>query len=253
MRGQGGQAGEITYCLSGEGPNLLLVSGLNGQGRFWDAVTPSFAQRFRVLTYDQRGCGATPDDGADWTIETFAEDAFALADKIFGDAPFAVVGHSTGGAIAQHLAATHPLRITAVGLSGTWMQADAYMRALFGLRQALLARAPDLDPILSNLLRMPPDAFRPPEPHVALDGDVTCRRIDALIGHQGQQLVNQITAPALVIGALDDRIVPPHLSVALHEALTRSTLCMLDAGGHFFVQTHPRFFSRQVLDWLGRI
>ncbi|WP_099826466.1 alpha/beta fold hydrolase [Oceaniglobus indicus] len=245
-----GMADDIAYRVHGAGPNLLLVSGLNGQGRFWDAVTPSLAERFRVLTYDQRGCGATPDDGADWSIGSLATDALALADAMFGAAPFAVIGHSTGGAIAQHMAATHPDRIRAVGLSGTWMQADAYMHALFGLRQALLARAPDLDPLLSNILRLPPEAFRPPDPHVALDRSVTTRRIDALIAHRGDRLVGRITAPALVIGAQDDRIVPPHLSVALHKALARSTLCMLDEGGHFFVQTQPQVFAGHVLKWL---
>jgi aminoacrylate hydrolase len=250
MKDQTGTVGQIHYRLAGAGLNLLLVSGLNGQGRFWDAVHAPLSERYTVLTYDQRGCGITPDDGAVWNIEALASDAFMLASAVFGTDPFVVLGHSTGGAIAQQMAATQPERITAVVLSGTWMQADDYMRALFGLRQCLLARAPDLDPVLSNILRVAPADFRPPQPGVALNASVTLRRIDALISHQGASLAPQITAPALVICAQDDCIVPPNLSVALHEALAHSTLHMMQHGGHFFVQTRAELFAHSALDWL---
>lgn len=253
MKDQTGKVGQIHYRLTGAGLNLLLVSGLNGQERFWDPVRASLAEQYTVLTYDQRGCGITPDDRAVWSIETLASDAFMLTNAVFGTAPFVVVGHSTGGAIAQQMAAAQPERITAVGLSGTWMQADDYMRALFSLRQGLLMRAPDLDPILSNILRMPPADFRLPQPDVSLDASVALRRIDALIGHHGAPLAPQITAPALVICAEDDRIVPPYLSMALHESLTRSTLHRIQYGGHFFVQTRAELFARGVLDWLDQV
>lgn len=254
MTGQVGEATDarIHYQLSGAGPNLLLVSGLNGQERFWDAVAGPLSQRFTVLAFDQRGCGATPDDGAAWSTRSLADDAAALADEVFGAAPFAVVGHSTGGAIAQHMAAGQPGRITAAVLSGTWLRADGYMRALFDLRQALLARAPDLDPVLSNLLRMPPDDFHPPAPHVALDASVTRRRIDALIAHDGTPLAPQIACPALVIGAKDDRIVPPHLPRELQGALPAATLTLLPDGGHFFPQTRADAFAAWITEWLER-
>ena len=253
MKDQTGTLEQIHYRVTGAGLNLLLVSGLNGQARFWDPVRTSLAKHYTVLTYDQRGCGNTPDDRADWSIETLASDAFALADAVFGTAPFTVVGHSTGGAIAQQMAAAQPERITAVGLSGTWMQADDYMRALFALRQDLLSRAPDLDPILSKILRMPPADFGLPGQDVSLDVSVTSRRIDALIGHQGAPLAPRITAPALVVCARDDRIVPPYLSMALHKALPQSTLHVVQDGGHFFVHSRVELFVRGLLDWLGQI
>lgn len=253
MKDQTGAVGQIHYRTAGTGLNLLLVSGLNGQARFWDPVRAPLAEHYTVLTYDQRGCGKTPDDRADWTIETLASDAFMLANAVFSDAPFIVVGHSTGGAIAQQMAAAQPDRITAVALSGTWMQADDYMRALFSLRQSLLTRAPDLDPILSNILRVPPADFSLPQQDVSLDASVTLRRIDALIGHQGTSLAPRITAPALVVCARDDRIVPPYLTMALHEVLPQSTLHVVQDGGHFFVHSRAELFVRGLLDWLGQI
>lgn len=244
--------GRFRYRLSGDGPNVLLVSGLNGQSRFWNAVHGGLSEHYRILSFDQRGCGETPDDGAEWTIETLAADAFALADAVFGRQPFAVIGHSTGGAIAQCMVAAQPGRIPAVVLSGTWICADGYMRALFNLRLSLLSRAPDLDPVLGNLLRMPPEAFSEADDHVMPDRNVTCRRIHALIAHHGEDFVPHITQPALVMGAEDDRIVPPHLVRELHAGLADSTLSILPDGGHFYPQTRPDLFGTRVTDWLGR-
>jgi aminoacrylate hydrolase len=245
-----GQADTIHHRLTGTGRRLLLVSGLNGRAQFWDRVVAALSPRFSLLSFDQRGCGATPDDGAAWSIDTLAADAFAVADRAFGDAPFSVVGHSTGGAIAQWMAASQPERIEAVVLSGTWLRAAGYMQALFELRRKLLLRAPELDAALGHLLRVPLDDHTPPEPGVTPAPDVAGRRIDALLGHDGTPLAPRITQPALIVAAQDDRIIPPHMAQELHAHLPQSELRLFADGGHFFPQTRTELFSRMLADWL---
>lgn len=235
---------------SGSGPNVLLVAGLNGQARFWRPVMSRLSSAFRLVAFDQRGCGASPDDGASWTIETMADDAADVAAAVFGDRPYAVVGHSTGGAIAQVMSARGEGGPRAVVLSGTWARAGGYFEALFRLRLALLDRAPDLDPVLGNLLRADPAEFRPPDAAVALDPNVTHRRIQALLGHRGDAIAAQITAPALVMAAADDRVVPLHLSHALAAALPAADVSVCEGGGHFFPQTRAEWFCDTVSAWL---
>lgn len=242
---------EIHHETMGFGPNVLLVSGLNGRARFWDAAVERLADRFRLVSFDQRGCGASADDGVDWTVESLAEDALALAGRVFADAPYAAVGHSTGGAVAQVMAAHRPERLKGLVLSGTWIQADAYMQALFGLRLALLERAPDLEPILGNLLRLPPEGYADPDPAVALEPQVMRRRILALLGYQGAKVAPCIAVPTLVIGAEDDRIVPIKLSQDLAASIPGAALRALPEGGHFFPQTRPEAFCDRIGGWLG--
>lgn len=240
----------LWFRVEGQGPNLLLVSGLNGQARFWDAVRGRLAREYRVLTFDQRGCGSSPDDAADWTIETLASDAGDLADEAFGGGRYAVIGHSTGGAIAQCMAARHPDRASACILSATWDRVDEYMRTLFGLRLALTERAPDLDAVLGHLLRTDPKDFTPRDEAVALNPGVTRRRIQAILGHDGAGYIANLTRPTLVIGAADDRIVPEHIVKRVHARLPAGNLTLIEHGGHFFPQTKTETFLGHVLDWL---
>lgn len=51
--------GEIHYEDTGQGDPLIFVSGLSGMGRYWQPQIPVFSSRFRVITYDQRGAGAS--------------------------------------------------------------------------------------------------------------------------------------------------------------------------------------------------
>ena len=45
----------IDYYINGEGPPLLLISGL-GFGRWgWFEQVPAFSRRFRTITFDLRG------------------------------------------------------------------------------------------------------------------------------------------------------------------------------------------------------
>ncbi|PZX14888.1 aminoacrylate hydrolase [Palleronia aestuarii] len=240
----------LHHEVTGTGPNVLLVSGLNGRTKFWAPVVDRLADRFTLATYDQRGCGRSPDDGAAWTIGTMAEDAAEVAKAAFGDAPYAVIGHSTGGAIAQLMAVSDRGGPHCTVLSGTLARADAYFEELLQLRLSLLDRAPDLDPILSNLLRCDPAEFSTGGTAIALDTDVTIRRIRALLGHRGYELTERWDIPALVVAAEDDRIVPPHLSRALAELIPTARFELRRDGGHFFPQTRTDWFCEIVGDWM---
>ncbi|RDC69036.1 alpha/beta fold hydrolase [Rhodovulum sp. 12E13] len=234
---------------------LLLVSGLGGTAAFWAPVQALLRGRFRVAAYDQPGCGhRDPSDGP-VSIARLAEDAADTVLSIFGARPVTVVGHSTGGAIAQFLAAARPDLVDRLVLSGTWLRADAYMQALFGYRRALLGRAPELAQGLTALLTedMAGISAASLAPRPLTQGQIASvvARIDALLAFDGVPLTGQIRAHCLVIGARDDRIVPPSRQADLAGALPAATLEMLSEGGHFFPRTRPDRFVRCVETWLS--
>jgi len=238
-------------------PGVLLISGLGGTAAFWSDVQDGLSDARRVLAYDQPGCGSRPPPKGCLDIEALAKDAAAVALAHLGEGPWTVIGHSTGGTIAQALATAHPEQIDALVLSGTWLRPDAYMRALFAYRSRLLIVAPDLSAGLTALLTRPPDMIDAdalaPGPTDAQTVAVTRDRIAALLAFDGTKGALTLHCPTLVLGAEDDRIVPPAHQRALHEALAHSALCMLCDGGHFYPRTRAARMVRLVTDWLERV
>lgn len=247
----------ITVAGSPAAPPVLLVSGLGGTAAFWAQVQSRLASSHHVMSYDQPGCGQRPAQDGPVTISALAQDAASVLESALGDRPVTVIGHSTGGAIAQTLAAARPDLVKALVLSGTWLRADAYMHALFGFRTALLRQAPDLSEGLTTLLTRDPadidaDSLGP-HPMTPSSAAIAMTRIDALLAFDGALLAHRNPVRTLVLGARDDRIVPAPLQAMLHEALPCSTLQMLPDGGHFFPMTRPHEFVQRVADWQARL
>lgn len=74
--------GEIHYEEAGAGEPLIFVSGLNGVGRYWQPQIPVFSPHFRVITYDQRGTGASDKLQREFSLDQMAGELLALMDAL---------------------------------------------------------------------------------------------------------------------------------------------------------------------------
>src|SRR5258705_13940121 len=106
----------IYYEEQGQGPVLMLVPGLGGQGAFWAPQVRDFARDFRVIVHDHRGAGRSTHSRIQYSVDQMAADTVALMDRL-GVASAHYVGHSTGGAHCQTLTPDPPGRRTSRALS----------------------------------------------------------------------------------------------------------------------------------------
>jgi pimeloyl-ACP methyl ester carboxylesterase len=100
---------DFFYRESGDGTPILLIHGAAGNADVWSSVIESLARDHRVISYDRRAhtrSKAAPPPTAE-TYLTHGDDAAALL-QAFSTAPAIVVGWSSGGLIALHLASRHP-------------------------------------------------------------------------------------------------------------------------------------------------
>src|SRR5215467_815158 len=127
----------LYYERQGVGFPVLFISGLGGFASFWQDQVAAFGKRFEVITFDHRGIGQSDPTRLGYTVERMAADVTGLLDALRIRRAH-VIGHSTGGAIAQVLAIEHPSRLASVVLSATWTKADAYFRRLYTFRKEVL-------------------------------------------------------------------------------------------------------------------
>lgn len=243
--------------VSGDQTNepILLISGLGGTAAFWSPVQQGLATNNFLVSYDQPGCGARAHTSGKVSISSLAHDAAEVIRAVFGHRRVTVIGHSTGGAIAQQLAVIEPGLVKRLVLSGTWLVADEYMHALFRYRQALLSRAPELAVGLTEILSQEPADINCERLALRPLGDIeienNLNRIDALLAFDGAAFVSQVLADTLVLGARNDRVVPVCLQEKLHSELPKSELNIFPEGGHFFPKFSPEKFISFVGSWLA--
>lgn len=113
---------------------ILAIHGLTGHGQRWQSFAAEQLPDTSLAAPDLIGHGRSSWT-APWTIDANV-DALSNLLKEQAEAPVLVVGHSFGGAVALHLAATHPELVSglvlldpAIGLNGEWMAeiADAML------------------------------------------------------------------------------------------------------------------------------
>ncbi|MBV9862620.1 MAG: alpha/beta fold hydrolase [Alphaproteobacteria bacterium] len=236
------------------------MSGLGGFAAFWQAQVAAFAKKFDVITHDHRGIGQSDQSRIGYTVERMAADVVELMDGL-GIERAHVVGHSTGGAIAQVLAIEHPRRLASVVLSATWTKADAYFRRLFALRKEVLQRLGPSAYLQSSTLFLYPswwiarnnEALRQAEAQGLASfapSDIVASRIDAILAFDRTAGLSRIRTPTLVVGAEDDVVTPSYYSEELARLIPGAEIKIFPRGGHCFTQVCPREFNQAVLPFL---
>ena len=86
----------------GDGTPMVLIHGLRGNQREWDAVGVKLARQFRIITFDQRGHG-TSSRSSDYSWKTRVDDLVALISEM-GLHDVTLVGHSLGAGVALEAA-----------------------------------------------------------------------------------------------------------------------------------------------------
>ncbi len=250
-----GDAG-LYYEEAGQGPPLMLVTGLNGVGSFWAKQVPDFSRDFRVVTHDHRGTGQSTHSRITYSVEQMANDVLRLMDRL-GIERAHLAGHSTGGAIGQVIAQDHPERLLSLVLSATWPGRDPYFRRLFEMRkQILLTSGVDAYQRSSILVLAPPQwvsandaaitAMHAQQAAAAAPVEVTASRIDAIVAFERRARLGEIRTPTLVVVASDDMVTPRFYSDELAERIPGAKLVVLDGGGHYAPQLTADAYNRAV-------
>jgi len=257
----------IAYALTGEGPPLVKaphwLTHLEYEylSPIWKPWIEELSRDHRLLRMDQRGCGLSDWDFADMSFDAYVRDMHAVVEASGIAAPFALFGHSQGGAIAIEYAARHPDRVShLVILSGYmrgasnrgwsrerlaeyealvqlvaagWGREDATYRRLFSTQFIPGGTRVQIDSMseLQRLASSPENATRLVRSFYAIDASASAPRV---------------RCPTLVLHARGDLRVPFEEGRLMAGAIPGAQFVPLETDSHILLPHDPayaRFFE----------
>lgn len=243
--------------VQGQGPATLVFGhGFGTDQRAWRHVAPAFAERSRVVTYDQMGFGgSSPVHYADAryrSLEGYALDLVDVLDAV-GAERVSYVGHSIGGVIGLLAAIARPERFERLVLLGSspcfvnhppdylgGFEREEIEGILDAMERDQLAWAQSLAPVAMGEQSSPSQVNDFENGLSAIDAQVA-RRFGSIVFHVDcRDRLAEVRTPALVVQCARDSLVPREVGAYLHRHLAGSTLQEIDAAGHCPHLTHPQ-------------
>ena len=239
----------INYQLSGKGKLVLLLHGWGDSSKGVAILNGQLSKQYRVLSVDLPGFGASQAPKSVWDLDNYSTFLSNLLAKLELPQPYAVIGHSNGGALAiraTSLGSLKPEKLVLLAASGIrsgqqskrlllkvlaktgnvatlWMP-ERYRKALrtslYGAAGSDMLVAPQLEETFKKTVRQDVQA-------------------DAA----------KLQVPTLLIYGEDDRAVPLADGKKYNELIKNSELKILDAE-HFVHLDQPDEVLQSIQEFL---
>ncbi|MFH9608163.1 alpha/beta fold hydrolase [Streptomyces sp. NPDC017448] len=260
-----------------DAPAVVLAHGWTCSTRFWDAQIRDLSADHRVIAYDQRGHGLSPEPGpGGYSTNALADDLEAVLTATLEPGRRAVIaGHSMGGMTVMAAAARPALRehAAAVLLCSTGSTRLAAEALVVPIRAGALrtrittavlgAKAPlgPVNPVSRKILKYATMGAGSAPDRVDACARIVhaCpRRARVAWGHVLAELdlasgVRELRAPTAVITGTDDRLTPPVHARALAGALPVGLgLTELTGMGHMTPVEAPEAVTAKIRELVAR-
>jgi pimeloyl-ACP methyl ester carboxylesterase len=264
-------AGGVDYAYRDLGPHtgtpVIFLTHLAANLDNWDPrVVDGIAAKHRVITFDNRGVGASSGRVPD-TVEAMAHDAVRFI-RALGFDQVDILGFSLGGMIAQVIALEEPQLVRKLLLTGTGPAGGEGIDKVTRISNLDVARAllTFRDPKTFLFFTRTANGKRSAKEFLARLKERTEHRDKAMSlsgyraqlkaihrwGRQKPADLSVIAQPVLVANGDHDRMVPTTNTVDLDRRLPNSELVIYPDAGHGGIFQHHREFVATALEFLDR-
>lgn len=252
----------LEYAVHGpqQAPWLTLSHPIGANLHIWDGQLARLARHYRVLAFNTRGHGASPDDARRaCTMDELAADVQQLWQAL-GIQHSHFLGLSLGGAVGVSLALRKPESVRSLVVACSRLEMDAAAADMWLQRAALVEQqgmAPLIQPTLERWFT---PEFLAGEPAAVEQVRQMLRACPpqgfagsarALAGLHLEARLAELRVPTLYIGGRHDKAVALSQVEQYARLSPGASFVPLD-GPHILHLENPDGFSATVLDFLGR-
>jgi pimeloyl-ACP methyl ester carboxylesterase len=217
---------------------LLLHGGMSHSGLLLDAFGSALTSRYRVVSFDRRGHGRTPDTDAPFHYAEMATETIGVLDTVV-NGPAHVVGWSDGGIVALLVALRRPDLVRRTVVIGTNVHHEA-------------ALPMDVDPggVFATKIHDDYAALSPDGAGHFVD---IAERSNAMVASEPTMSpddLSAITAPTLVMAGDDDLVRLDH-TCAIYAALPAGRLAIVPGASHAAPIERSSLMAALILDFLA--
>jgi sigma-B regulation protein RsbQ len=249
------------------GATIVFAHGFGCDQTVWRFITPAFADRFKIVTFDLVGSGGSDLSAYDRTkygsLHGYADDLLEIIDE-FAAGPVVFVGHSVSAMIGMLATIKAPGRFAAqvmVSPSPSYIDDGDYVG---GFSRADIDEL--LDTMDANYLGWsgtmgPAIMGAPDQPQLGAElANRFCRNDPGIARHFAKVTflsdhrsdVPRSATPALILQCSDDMIAPRKVGEYLHKHLPNSSLQIIDNVGHCPHMSAPTASSDAINAFLER-
>ncbi|RDE09272.1 alpha/beta fold hydrolase [Pelagibacterium lacus] len=268
---------EFVYDIAGEDHDQTIICLHGGRGigdhRGDFAVFRPLADRYRLIAYDQRGCGSsslTPP----FTFDQFADDLEAFRQHFLGDRKLILIGGSFGGMIALTYAVKYGDKLSHLILRGTAAshhhEAEAIANFNARIHKASSASIGMIDKLFSDKvvddtelrliwLALQPLYYEDFDPDAALEKTRTLKlhaeTHNALFKDKSYDLLDKLEAikvPTFVVCGGNDWICPPSQSRIIAETVPGAEYLEVEGANHPVHAEKPEIVLPAIRDFIAR-
>jgi 3-oxoadipate enol-lactonase len=250
----------LDYRLRGpdDAPVLVLSNSLGTTQDLWARQLPLLTERFRVLTYDHPGHGASDPPDERPTVESLTGSLVTLLDELHLER-VSLCGVSLGGMVGMTLALEEPERVDRLVLACT----SAYVGPPEGwVERARLVRSRGMEAVADTVVgRWFTPELQEEEPQTvarframlaATPPEGYARCCEALAAWDARERLSAINVPVLVVAGVDDRAVPLEQVRLVASRVPGARLRILQRAAHLANVERADVFTNAVLEHLGQ-
>ena len=254
-----------SFRRTGQGTPLILLHGWGGSSRLWRYTMHDLADRYMLIAPDLPGFGSSPPLSGRLSLERLADWVIAFADAL-GIDRFAINGHSLCAAVAVHVAARYPERVSHLILTSFSTFRDERERRVVASIHHLMAlwlalRRPwmlDVQPIMHLVGRR--FFYRLPADHSVLRETfadfLAMEQRTALETARGagsptiSAALAAVRAPSLIVACRHDQIMPPPGAPVAAARIPNCRLVWIEQCGHLPMLERAAEYHAVLTDFL---